>query len=121
MFLKVAKILSVKVAPYINSAVAASLSARRVRLENMKKEEFIPPGEGGVIMPPRPKPKLTTCRNRKTSFSLIAEVTEPEDSTSESPNQNEENSKSNEVFKFRGETSACGEQPRIQVGLKILK
>merc|ERR1719221_1831489 len=65
-------------------------------------------------MPPRPKPKLTTCRNRKTSFSLIAEVTEPEDSTSESPNQNEENSKSNEVFKFRGETSVCGEQPRIQ-------
>merc|ERR1719221_45862 len=65
-------------------------------------------------MPPRPKPKLTTCRNGKTSFSLIAEVTEPEDSTSESPNQNEENSKSNEVFKFRGETSVCGEQPRIQ-------
>ena len=119
MFLKVAKILSVKVAPYINSAVSASLSSRRVRLENSikKKEESVPQGEGAsaestvVMSSSRHKSKMTaTCRNRKASF--IAEVTEPDESREVSCYPCDQSS---EVCEFRGGvTSVCGERPRTQ-------
>ena len=119
MFLKVAKILSVKVAPYINSAVSASLSSRRVRLEKNKKvkEESLSPQEESVestvVMSsssPRPKSKMTKCRNRKESF--IAEAKEPDASRAVPYFPCDNISKSSEVCEFRGEsTSVCGERP----------
>jgi len=120
MFLKVAKILSVKVAPYINSAVSASLSSRRVRLENSikkEKEESVPQGEGAktestvVMSSSRHKSKMTaTCRNRKASF--IAEVTEPDESRAVSCYPYDQPS---EVCEFRGGVPpVCGERPRAQ-------
>jgi len=119
MFLKVAKILSVKVAPYINSAVSASLSSRRVRLEKNKKvkEESLSPQEESVestvVMSsssPRPKSKMTKCRNRKESF--IAEATEPDASRAVPYFPCDNISKSSEGCEFRGgSTSVCGERP----------
>ena len=122
MFLKVAKILSVKVAPYINSAVSASLSSRRVRLANNKKdkEESLPPkgdsAESSVVMSSsssRPKSIMTTtCRNRKAS--CIAEVTEPDQTRAVPCFLGDKNSKSSasEVCEFRGgSSSVCGGRP----------
>ena len=73
MFLKVAKILSVKVAPYINSAVSASLSSRRVRLEKNKKvkEESLSPQEESVESTVVMSSSSSSVEFRRSALSLL--------------------------------------------------